>query len=527
MILKYYREAKGLGKNSYPLRSLALAGVLVMVYFHFKENKIPLDALYVISATIFLLVPQIYLIYYVKNGCNKGIAIKQHTLDLFWGGWAVGMICLSIVPSFTFILCILINYISVRGFKKIYRFVLIPLGALIPLAYYNFDFNFKTSYALIYASLVYLGIYLAIVAYMLYLYAMQDKKYKDKLVKKNEEIKKQSESLDRAQSILQNSDRLAILGQITASIAHEINSPLGAIKGNVDYIISSIENELNELSAINEFISNSERMQMIQIVHRGLQNKNVISTREERELRRKLKIYFNDLSISHAHQLTEIFAELRIENELDQYSNLFFHPKSLRIFKAFRKMYKRYKGVYNIKQSLERANKIIYAIRSYSHSTIEENAQPVDVVENIELVLVIYQNEIKRGVELVKEYEEDIPLIKGYPDELGQVWTNLISNALYAMDYKGTLTIRINNMKIYGLDYVIITIIDTGKGIPDNIKTKIFDPFFTTKSRGVGSGLGLDITMKIVDKHKGEINFKSRPGNTEFKVYLPVNMDEI
>ena len=113
---------------------------------------------------------------------------------------------------------------------------------------------------------------------------------------------------------------------------------------------------------------------------------------------------------------------------------------------------------------------------------------------------------------------QDIPAIFCYPGELNQVWTNLIHNALQAMDYQGTLTINSSTRN----EQIVISITDTGKGIPNEIQEKIFEPFFTTKPAGEGSGLGLDIVKKIIDKHQGRIHVESQPGNTTFRVVLPI-----
>ncbi len=125
---------------------------------------------------------------------------------------------------------------------------------------------------------------------------------------------------------------------------------------------------------------------------------------------------------------------------------------------------------------------------------------------------------MKKGVEIIKIYD-DIPKILCFPGELNQVWTNLISNAAYAMDYKGILEIKLEKLNAM----VSVKIKDSGKGIPAEIADKIFDPFFTSKPEGEGTGLGLDIVKKIIDKHNGSINFESKTGEgTEFTVTLPV-----
>jgi signal transduction histidine kinase len=106
----------------------------------------------------------------------------------------------------------------------------------------------------------------------------------------------------------------------------------------------------------------------------------------------------------------------------------------------------------------------------------------------------------------------------GYPDELNQVWTNIITNALQAMQYQGDLTIEAHQNN----GHVEVKIIDSGPGIPEEIQPKIFEPFFTTKKQGEGTGLGLGICKKIIEKHQGEIKFTSQPGRTEFVIKLPV-----
>ncbi len=112
-----------------------------------------------------------------------------------------------------------------------------------------------------------------------------------------------------------------------------------------------------------------------------------------------------------------------------------------------------------------------------------------------------------------------MPFIQCYPDELNQVWTNLIHNALQAMEYDGSLTIEATQSD----NYIRVSIIDSGKGISPEIMSKIFQPFFTTKPSGEGSGLGLDIVRKIIEKHDGEIEVNSVPGETTFTVYLPMD----
>lgn len=133
------------------------------------------------------------------------------------------------------------------------------------------------------------------------------------------------------------------------------------------------------------------------------------------------------------------------------------------------------------------------------------------------MVLTIYHNLLKQGIEVIKNYGK-VPAILCYPEEVNQVWTNLIHNAIQAMNNKGKLEIAVAEQN----QHVVVILTDSGCGIPDKILARIFEPFFTTKPAGEGNGLGLDIVRRIVDKHQGKIEVESEPGRTTFSVWLPI-----
>jgi signal transduction histidine kinase len=130
---------------------------------------------------------------------------------------------------------------------------------------------------------------------------------------------------------------------------------------------------------------------------------------------------------------------------------------------------------------------------------------------------------IPPGIQVVKEYDRSVPQIPAYAAELNQVWTNLIDNAVSAMDGSGTLTVRTGMER----GQVFVEFGDTGPGVPPEIKNRIFEPFFTTKPVGEGTGLGLDISFRIVvRKHHGDLTLESSPGDTRFRVLLPVTWQD-
>jgi signal transduction histidine kinase len=150
--------------------------------------------------------------------------------------------------------------------------------------------------------------------------------------------------------------------------------------------------------------------------------------------------------------------------------------------------------------------------------------QSFDVHEGIDATLTMMGHKIGDGVEIVRDYDRSLPKISAYPGELNQVWTNLIDNAVDAMDGRGTLTVRTGHEND---NQLVVEIGDTGPGVPDEIRSRVFEPFFTTKDVGKGTGLGLDIAWRIVvGRHAGVIRVESVPGDTRFQVVLPVRQPD-
>jgi signal transduction histidine kinase len=173
--------------------------------------------------------------------------------------------------------------------------------------------------------------------------------------------------------------------------------------------------------------------------------------------------------------------------------------------------------IQEIDNSTRRISDLVTAIKRYSYMD-QSPIQEVDLKEDLENTLKIFGHRLKTGVTVVREYDPDLPRICAYGGELNQVWTNLIDNAIDVMDGKGELRIR----AFRELDNAIVEIGDNGPGVPPEIRSRIFEPFFTTKKVGAGTGLGLDTAMRIVRKHHGTMDLKSKPGDTRFRVRLPI-----
>ena len=166
-----------------------------------------------------------------------------------------------------------------------------------------------------------------------------------------------------------------------------------------------------------------------------------------------------------------------------------------------------------------RISKLIGAAKQYTQMD-RSPLQLVDVHDGLESTLTMLTHKLGTGIEVVRDYDRSLPNLPAYAGELNQVWTNLIHNAIDAMDGHGTLTVRTR----HDGDHVLVEIGDTGPGIPEPIRDRIFEPFYTTKPVGKGTGLGLDISWRIVvQRHHGDLRVTSTPGDTRFQVLLPTS----
>ncbi|NNM67076.1 MAG: PAS domain S-box protein, partial [Spirochaetales bacterium] len=323
--------------------------------------------------------------------------------------------------------------------------------------------------------------------------------------------------LRTAQEHLVQSEKLAALGQLIAGIAHEINTPLGAISASNENILSLLKKVLENLPWLMQVLTLEQRASFYQLYELGSREIVLISSAELRQKRKNLTIFLERHGIPPEADFIDNLADLGIEGELEKFLPLLKDPLGQDAVRMINEMLSMERSCSIINEASDKAAKVVLALKTFSHQEQSESFQSLRVQEGLETVLTLFQNKIKLGVEVVRRYDFNDPIM-GYPDKLNQVWTNLISNALQAMEYKGTLEVVVRKEE----SFVLVEIVDSGPGIPEEIQNKIFEPFYTTKKPGEGSGLGLDISRTIVLEHKGAITFKSVPGHTVFSVRLPV-----
>ncbi len=349
--------------------------------------------------------------------------------------------------------------------------------------------------------------------------SLQDKN--DELAKTNEDLVKTLQQLKATQEELIQSEKMAALGQLIAGVAHEINTPLGAIRASVENIADFFSEQLEQLPKFLQQLSPERQHDFFTLLHNFTQQPPPLSTREERQFKRMLTRQLEEEAIENADSIASILVKLGVYAQIEPFWQLLKDPESQTVLNTAYQLASAQKSTKTIITATDRTEKVVFALKSYAHYDITGEKAKANITDGIETVITLYQNQLKQGVEIIRNYQAS-PSILCYPDELHQVWINLIHNALQAIEKKGTLTIDVTQHQ----SSVLVRFTDSGKGILPEIKSKIFEPFFTTKPLGEGSGLGLYIVKKIIDKHEGRIEVESMPGKTTFTVLLPINAPE-
>lgn len=329
------------------------------------------------------------------------------------------------------------------------------------------------------------------------------------------ELEKALEDQRKLQENLIENSRLSALGQLSAGIAHELNTPLGAIQSSSRTLNDFLDDKITGLCVFVRALSPEELKLFSATMSAGLEeNKTLTLEIPGRKEIRVLTERLTEGGITNADSIAELIAEIGIQSHIQDIQPLLGRDSDLRVLTSAGDISIARRMAEVIQESSRKAAGVVAALRSYLSNETQETAAIVRVDQDIQRVLTLMHNMLKHGIEV----HTDMKPVHAYgsSDKLSQVWMNVIRNAVQAMNFSGTLDIITESSG----KNVTIRIIDSGTGIPDEIKDRIFEPFFTTKKQGEGMGLGLDICKRIVEAYHGSIDFISKPGHTEFIIRL-------
>jgi signal transduction histidine kinase len=333
--------------------------------------------------------------------------------------------------------------------------------------------------------------------------------------------------VQNAQRLVQQRERLLALGSLSAGLTHELNNPAAAAVRATAALrerVAGMRHKLGIIAAgryepatLETLIKQQER------AAEQVAKAPELSPIEAADREDALADWLDGHGIDGGWSLAPVFVQAGLDvGWLDQIAACVDEATLDGALRWLNYTIETELLMNEIEDSTTRISSLVGAAKKYSQID-RAPFQVVDVHDLLDSTLVMLAGKIGGGITVVKDYDPGLPTISGYPAELNQVWTNLIDNAVDAMGGTGTLTIRT------ALDrgQVLVEFGDTGPGVPAEIRDRIFEPFFTTKGVGEGTGLGLDISFRIVvNKHHGDLRVESEPGNTRFQVCLPINPPE-
>jgi len=312
------------------------------------------------------------------------------------------------------------------------------------------------------------------------------------------------------------SEKMASLGQLVAGIAHELNTPLGAIASaqrTVEEIVGARWTSLVEALAS---LPAPRRADVARWLDRPGTPAILSDTVTRRQVRKDLTLRLADAGVVGPAEAADRLVEVGLVDWSDEELAHLAGPSGADLIGVLADLALVRTSTRLIGMAASKADRVIGALRIYSRHDPSREATLVSVADSLDTVLTLFQNRLKAGVEVVRDLPPGLT-IRADADRVGQLWTNLISNALAAMDSQGRLEITAQATE--GL--VVVRIIDSGTGIPPSLQGRIFTPFFTTKKAGEGSGLGLSICQTIVQEAGGTLSFQSVPGHTVFEARFP------
>jgi signal transduction histidine kinase len=327
--------------------------------------------------------------------------------------------------------------------------------------------------------------------------------------------------LTNMEAIRGQREKLVALGSISAGLAHELNNPAAAAVRSAQAVRQRIGDAHAALAVLVPGLRPDDFPGLVSIEAEAVRRAAAatpLSSLEVGDLEDELGAWLDAKGVESAWEVSPVLASAGLDTD---WLEMLAVAVGDQLGTALAWIAARLDAnalVDELEDAATRISTLVGAIKEYSQMDRAPSAE-TDVHDGLESTLVMLGHKLKGGVEVVRDYDRTLPRIPARPSELNQVWTNLIDNAVDAMDGTGRLLVRTS---LDG-DNLVVEIGDTGPGIPPELQRRVFEPFYTTKPVGKGTGLGLDISYRIVvTEHRGDLRVESRPGDTRFQVRLPV-----
>jgi PAS domain S-box-containing protein len=348
----------------------------------------------------------------------------------------------------------------------------------------------------------------------------------EEMRRKNEILEDTLHKLNEMHNQLIIQEKMASLGKLSAGMAHELNNPASSAQrgaAQLEATFSKWQRVQARVAKANLDTGQIAKLSALDQMAKERAGKPVemnAITRADREA--DLGEWLHKKQIATDAGLVPILVSFGYEEaDLDKLLESFSHEQFATVIEWLSFKFSIYSLVAEIGIGTGRIVELVKALKTYTHMD-RAPVQSVDLREGLDNTLIILHNKLKRGVTVVREYADDLPMIQAYAGELNQVWTNIVDNAIDAMEGNGLLTVRARKES----PWVVVEIEDSGPGIPEENQSKIFDPFFTTKRPGEGTGLGLNISRTLIERrHGGKMSLSSKPGSTCFAVRLPIDLN--
>jgi len=322
----------------------------------------------------------------------------------------------------------------------------------------------------------------------------------------------------------QQDEKMMALGKLSAGLAHELNNPVAAITRSAAALDANIKSSpaiFREMAAVCLTEAQAKLVVDQLLKMQAARPEKPLGLMELSDKTTEVEDWLDSKGIPQL-EIAEILAEYNQDiNTLETFSQQ-FPPKHLPVICSWiHSALVANRMVSDLQLSAKRIADLVASVKSYTYMDQEPDRQFIDIHSGIRNTLAMLNYRLRKGnIELVENFDDTLPKIKALPGELNQVWTNLVDNAIDAMETnkKGRLEIATSKDR----QCVHVTIMDDGPGIPAEIQSRIFEPFFTTKEMGKGTGLGLDVVMQIMQRHHGSVKQTSVPGKTIFTISFPI-----